>query len=239
MNNRKKHGDLLLSDGCVTSLGACGSISKGLLLVGNEHGMLQVFGVRRLELLKQLKGDKKAITSVSVHPNGELALSVSEGASLRLWDLKTFLCVFYSKLNEPSLSVEWHPSGEDYYILSETQLLKLSLKDSAKPCLYKAVGSAKHTCASWVGNNVAVGCRSGEVILYAHGSDHGVVIDAVHSKRIKAITSFRGCVVTGDADGSLICSSETVNDQGSLSLTKRWEYNVGMRVNTLICCATE
>ncbi|KAK1444808.1 hypothetical protein BgAZ_107140 [Babesia gibsoni] len=235
LNNRKKHGDLLLSEGCITALGLSGGLSKGQLLVGNENGGLAVYGLRHLELLKQLKGEKTAITSLSVHPNGELALSVSEAGGLRLWDLKTFLCVFYNKLNEPAIKVEWHPSGEDYYILSENQLLKLSLNEETKPCLYKAQNANKHTCAAWVGTSIAVGCRSGDVIVYPAGIEHGFAISQVHHRRIKAIASKEKLVVTGDSDGVLICSSVMSDEQGSPSLVKHWEYDVGMRVNTLVC----
>ncbi|GIX61689.1 WD40 repeat-like protein [Babesia caballi] len=238
LRHRKKHGDLLLSDGCITALGASGSIDRGILLVGNEHGSLQVFGVRNLDLLKQLKGHKRSVTSVSVHPNGELALSVSEDASLRLWDLRTFLCVFYSRLNEPLLSVQWHPSGTDYFILSESQLLKLSLSEDVKPSVYKAVEAGKYSCASWVGDLVAVGCRSGAVALYSPGSQEDAIVKGVHQKRIKAVTTVGGCIITADSDGLLVCSAVASGCKLSPSLAELWRYNVDMRVNVLTCRQT-
>lgn len=235
LKNRKKHGDLLLSDGCITALGSSGSISKGLILVGNEYGGLQVYDTRRLQLLKQLKGDKTAITSLSVHPNAELALSVSEAATVRLWDLKSFLCVFYSKINEPCIKVEWNRSGDKYFILSETQLLQLYLSEESKPLLYKAASGIKHTCATWVGGTVAAGCRSGDVVLYSDKTGKGHLVKQLHGKRIKSIASFKDCLITGDGEGLIICSSVVSDQDGSLTLRKRWEYNVDMRINSVIC----
>ncbi|ORM42349.1 p21-activated protein kinase-interacting protein 1-like [Babesia sp. Xinjiang] len=237
LRNRKKHGDLLLSDGCITSVGAVGTIANGLLLIGNEHGLLHVYSVRHLNLLKQLKGHKRSITSVSVHPNGELALSVSEDATVRLWDLKTFVCVFYSRLNGPSLAVEWHSDGKRYYILSESQLLLLSLSEDTSPCVQKAGISLKYCCATWVGDSVAVGCKSGAVVVYSPGSETPIVKDGVHTKRIKAITSFSGCIVTADSDGMLVCASVASGKGPGLSLSELWRYDVEMRVNALGCCA--
>ncbi|GBE59277.1 p21-activated kinase-interacting 1, putative [Babesia ovata] len=234
LRHRKKHGDLLLSGGCITALGAKGSIANGLLLVGDEHGSLQLFDVLKLELKKQLKGHKGAVTAISVHPNGELALSVSEDATLRLWDLNTCLCVFFSRLNEPAIGVQWHPDGEDYFILSESQLLKLSLSEGAKPSIHKA-DKTKYCCASWIGDSIAVGCRSGAVVIYPPGAESGTDISGVHSKRIKAITSLSGRIVTADSDGTVLCSSVVSDNSEPPKLVEMWRFNVEMRVNCLTC----
>ncbi|GFE53011.1 p21-activated kinase-interacting protein 1, putative [Babesia ovis] len=233
LRHRKKHGDLMLSDGCITAVGAVGTIADGLILVGNEHGALQVYSVRSLKLLKSLKGHKRSITSVSVHPNGELALSVSEDATVRLWDLKTFVCVFYSRLNEPAIAVQWHTGGQSYYILSESQLLQLSLSEDTKPCIYKAESGKKYTCAAWIDDSIAVGCRSGAIVLYLASSTTPVIKDSVHKRRIKAITSLPGCIVSADSDGTLVCSGVRMGKNPTI--LELWRYDVDMRVNALAC----
>lgn len=43
-----------------------------------------------------LSGHKEAITSISIHPSGKLALSVSKDNTMKLWNLvqgNTFCCV--------------------------------------------------------------------------------------------------------------------------------------------------
>ncbi|EDO07939.1 WD domain G-beta repeat family protein [Babesia bovis T2Bo] len=233
LRHRKKHGDLMLSDGCITAIGAVGSISNGLILVANEHGALDVYSSRHLGHLKQLKGHKAPVTSISIHPNGELALSVSEDFTLRLWDVKTFMCVFYSRLKEPIIGAEWHGDGKTYYILLESQLLIFSLSEDVKPQLYKAEGGQKHTCASWFGTYVAVGCRSGSVVLYPVVPGIPVCSGKLHTKRIKGIVGMSGCIVTVDSDGILVFLK--VTDNNGVVFSELFRYGVEMRVNVLIC----
>lgn len=115
--------------------------------------MLRIWRCHDWECVHVLSGHKEAITSVSIHPSGKLALSVSKDNTMKLWNLvqgtalttyfaicrsicisivifMTGRCSFTRRLRGAADKVVWHPSG-DYYMLTiqtEVQVSFLSLE---------------------------------------------------------------------------------------------------------------
>jgi protein MAK11 len=105
-----------------------------------QDTMLRIWRCHDWECVHVLSGHKEAITSVSIHPSGKLALSVSKDNTMKLWNLVqgtaliTSLaicqsmcisivismvgrCSFTRRLRGAADKVVWHPSG-DYYMLT-------------------------------------------------------------------------------------------------------------------------
>jgi protein MAK11 len=52
-----------------------------------QDTMLRIWRCHDWECVHVLSGHKEAITSVSIHPSGKLALSVSKDNTMKLWNL--------------------------------------------------------------------------------------------------------------------------------------------------------
>lgn len=129
MENRKKHGELMLSQGCITAVATCGSLKKGFVIIGNEFGDIIIYSVANLSFVRLLNGHKKQITAISIHISGNVFVSTSEDSTIRLWDMSTYLCVFFSKLENVPIDVKWSLNGVDYIILTEFEVGSCSSND--------------------------------------------------------------------------------------------------------------
>ncbi|KAK2196993.1 bifunctional WD40-repeat-containing domain superfamily/WD40-YVTN repeat-like-containing domain superfamily/WD40 repeat [Babesia duncani] len=129
LKKRRKHGELMLSQGSITALGAIGNLKNGTIFVGNELGDISLYDAIDLSLLRTLKGHKKAVSGISIHKDKHVFVSTAQDRTIRLWDLRSYLCIFYTKLNHAPIDVIWSLNGKDYLILSETELLRCSTNE--------------------------------------------------------------------------------------------------------------
>ncbi|BAM39938.1 uncharacterized protein TOT_020000209 [Theileria orientalis strain Shintoku] len=223
IEKKRKHGEIMLSEGYITATSIYGGMSKGFILIGNEHGDISMFTTRDLSFAKSFKAHKKEITGLSIHPEGKTFISTSADRCLRLWDLVSKTCVFNTELDIMPLSVEWS-KGTKYLLTSESKVLSCSAEDDE----FETISTKdKVTSSCWCGGYIVLGFKSGEVSVYKESL---VATAKVHTKRVKSISSKHGYIFTGDSDGVVLCF-QLKEDQLKLI----WKYDIGFRLNVLVC----
>ncbi|UKJ90226.2 hypothetical protein MACJ_001157 [Theileria orientalis] len=223
IEKKRKHGEIMLSEGYITATSVYGGTNRGFILVGNEHGDISMFATRDLSFSKSFKAHKKEITGLSVHPEGKTFISTGEDRYLRLWDLVSKTCVFNTKLDIIPISVEWS-KGTKYLLASERQVLSCSAEDDD----FETIATEdKVTSSCWSGEYIVLGFKSGQVSVYKEAL---VATEKVHKKRVKSISSKHGYILTGDSDGIVLCFQLK---EDKLKLI--WKYNIGFRLNVLVC----
>merc|ERR1712168_302443 len=133
----KKHvevGTLVEQDGSITSLVFCGTTH---MLSGSEDGTICIWKTKSWELEKVMKGHKGAVNSLSVHPSGRLALSVSKDKSIRTWNLLTGRTAFTTGIKEVGEIVSWSPAGDTYAIVVGAKVTIYKIKGVTEPIVYK------------------------------------------------------------------------------------------------------
>ncbi|CAM9792042.1 unnamed protein product [Choristocarpus tenellus] len=107
--DRKELGELQQHNGTVT----CMEFYKSThLLTGSEDHTLCIWRVHDWALLHVLGGHKAAVTSLSIHPSGRMALSVSRDRTMRLWNLIEGRCAYIKRLQGEGQLVSWSESGD-------------------------------------------------------------------------------------------------------------------------------
>lgn len=114
--NLKEHrelGALMQHEGSITCLTFHNNTH---MLSASEDHTICLWECRTWECLKTLKGHRGHVNSVSVHPSGRLALSVSKDKTLRTWNLVTGKSAYITNIKEAALIVKWSPSGDSYAV---------------------------------------------------------------------------------------------------------------------------
>lgn len=115
---RKSIGTLLGEhNGSITALSFAG---KKHLLSGSDDGNIIVWRNHDWTPLLTMRGHKGRINSISTHPSGRVALSVSRDKFLRLWDLTKGKPAFVNALPVEGLQVKYggvKGDGELFYIM--------------------------------------------------------------------------------------------------------------------------
>lgn len=65
-----------------------------------------------------MKGHRDLVSSMSPHPSGKLALSVSRDKQMRLWDLTKGQCAYQAALGDDGDLVGFFQGGDMYYVSS-------------------------------------------------------------------------------------------------------------------------
>ncbi|AFZ79090.1 hypothetical protein BEWA_019350 [Theileria equi strain WA] len=227
LTTKKKHGEIMLSEGYITAISIYGTIKNGLLLIGNEYGDIAMYNSRDLDFVKLFKGHKADITGISIYKDSTLFISTSSDGYLRLWDLKSQLCIFNTKLEISPIGVCWSNDGSFYLVYSSKEIYKCSTSDDAFK-LFKN-DENKYTRCCWLDDKIIACTNSGYVIVY---DDDKVHKSQLHQVRIKDVSQINGNIITGDSNGQIVCS-KLVHD-GKTEFTTLWKHQVGIRLNVLV-----
>jgi len=88
-----------------------------LLLAGQQDGGLHFVDVQGRKLLRSAKAHSKAIFDLQLHPEGLMALSLSEEGRVCLWDLVQLKASLQLTLSSASLrSLAFHPQQPEFAI---------------------------------------------------------------------------------------------------------------------------
>jgi ribosome biogenesis protein ERB1 len=69
-------------------------------------------------LCVQFLGHKKAVSSISISPDGQYLASASADGSLRLWEMDTALCIRIWRFKGPVKSVQFNPNPAHYLLVA-------------------------------------------------------------------------------------------------------------------------
>ncbi|XP_042045078.1 p21-activated protein kinase-interacting protein 1-like [Salvia splendens] len=83
------------------------------LLATDANGSVSIYDIDPFVLLKSVKIHKKSINSMSVHPSGKIALTVSHDQCMALVNLVRGRRSFYSKIGKEASLVQFDESGDE------------------------------------------------------------------------------------------------------------------------------
>lgn len=214
----KKHvevGTIVKQSGTIT----CMQFVKSThMLSGSEDGTVCIWNCKTWDCDRELKGHKAAVNSISVHPSGRLALSVSKDKTIKTWNLLTGRPAYTTSLKSVGELVRWSPSGESYAIVSGSLLMINKISGTDEPIVYEngkhilAVEYLTETCLIIAGD-------SEDIVLYDTESKSPKQKFQAHEKRTKAVCFVEhpydeGHIVlfTTSTDGSLKASRLNLED---------------------------
>lgn len=211
----KKHvevGTLVEQDGSITSLVFCGTSH---MLSGSEDGTICIWKTKSWELEKVMKGHKGAVNSLSVHPSGRLALSVSKDKSIRTWNLLTGRTAYTTGIKVVGEIVCWSPTGDAYAIVVGPKVTIYKIKGVMEPIVYTC---NKYVLAmTFVNESVMLlAGESEDIILYNFEKKIVVQRLPAHKVRTKGVS----LAPHPNEEGRLILF--TVASDGNL---KAWSLN--------------
>jgi protein MAK11 len=129
LQKRVEIGSALQHQGAVTCVEF---FKKSNFLSGSADGTICVWRTKDWECLSVLKGHKKEVTSLSIHPSGRMALSTGRDKTLKLWNLIDGKCAYSLKLSSEPGEVRWSPSGDIYAIVFDCSVEIYSGKTAQK-----------------------------------------------------------------------------------------------------------
>ncbi|XP_073252520.1 p21-activated protein kinase-interacting protein 1-like isoform X2 [Porites lutea] len=128
LKDHRELGALMQHEGSIT----CLTFHNNTHMVSaSEDNTICVWECRTWDCLKTLKGHRGHVNSVSVHPSGRLALSVSKDKTLRTWNLVTGKSAYVTNIKEAALIVKWSPSGDSYAVAIGNKVVVYKLATAA------------------------------------------------------------------------------------------------------------
>ncbi|XP_071443123.1 p21-activated protein kinase-interacting protein 1-like [Hetaerina americana] len=174
MVSRKEHGSLVQQNGTITCLAFHGQTH---MFSASEDGTLCVWRVGSWQCEKILKGHRGAITSMSIHPSGKLALSVGRDRTLRTWNLVKGRSAYVTNLasvkgnkygvDTGAEDVKWCPDGVHYAVIYRTKIDVYDLNIAG--IVYTVdLGDHRVVCTSFISDEVmAVGTEAGVIEFHS------------------------------------------------------------------------
>ncbi|KXN72478.1 WD40 repeat-like protein [Conidiobolus coronatus NRRL 28638] len=241
LKKRVDLGTLMHHQGSITSLQFVGQ--KNLLSASDDSSIV-IWKSKDWELLKVLRGHKGRINDTSVHPNGQLALSVGEDKSLFVWNLMTGKKASSINLRKEGLSVFWDPNGTKYAVLFDTsiQIYSIGLPD---PQHTIAAKGTRYTSAEFIQHGddtyLIAGCNNSTFHIYGPINDkfkqekHYIVKG--HKTRVKAIKYIakdekNPYLITASSDG-LVVIWKWDDLLKSLKSEKSTNYDISEEISSL------
>ncbi|ESO88235.1 hypothetical protein LOTGIDRAFT_234571 [Lottia gigantea] len=152
----------------------------------SEDGTMCVWKNYSWECLRQFRGHKGAVNSVSVHPSGKLAITVSKDKTLRTWNLITGRHAYISNIKEIADNVLWSPDGNHYAVSIYNKIHIYKMEDAAIHCTIESEKRINNIV--FINNNViSYGGEGGQVFLHDFTTDKQVTSLQLKCTRIKGL----------------------------------------------------
>ncbi|ORX90749.1 WD40 repeat-like protein [Basidiobolus meristosporus CBS 931.73] len=198
LKRRKELGHLNQQQGTITSLRFYG---KSHMLSGSEDGTVCIWRTKDWECLKTMKGHKGRVNSISVHPSGKLALSVSNDRTLRMWNLLNGHKGTATKLGREGEVIEWNKDGQQYAILYAREIEVYNAADAE--AVQKFENRSRFTSMKYyqhAGEDYIIAGSEDRVIrIYSVSSGELLASLKGHSSRIKDLTIIESLKSQSDA----------------------------------------
>jgi WD40 repeat protein len=140
------------------------------LVSGGEDGQVLVWRCSDWNCMARLKGHSGAVSDLSVHPTGLVALSVGTDSTLRIWDLARGALALTHRIATPASIVRWSPDGETFVVVaasrerrfvSDNELTVYSSNGKAIKAL--TLGHRIASVCFLTSSLVALGCEDGRI----------------------------------------------------------------------------
>ena len=123
-NAQKDMGTLIQHTGAVSSLAFYGhgdlpSPYPSNLLSGSDDGTVCIWNTEAWILYKTMKGHKKGVSDLTIHPSGRICLSVGRDSQLNMYDLLKGRRSFTTKLQNEGSLIRFSPEEGLFYSLCE------------------------------------------------------------------------------------------------------------------------
>ncbi|KYQ92643.1 hypothetical protein DLAC_06638 [Tieghemostelium lacteum] len=210
LSQRSEYGTLMKHEGHVT----CLEFYKNThMLAGSMDKTISIWRVSDWECLKVMQGPKGAINSLSIHPSGKVALSVSKDKRLFLWDITKGTSAYFMKLPSEGFLIKWSPDGTYYAIVFQT---KISIYSASTNQEIHSIPQSKLVLAIKFLNEDVLLAGGEESILHFIDYKKGSILKSydVHSNRIKGIDLLHFSeeknpyIVTISSDGNVLVWSD-------------------------------
>eukprot|EP00250_Pteridium_aquilinum_P014597 c22084_g1_i1 orf=550-1677(-) len=124
-------GTLTHHTGAVTALSFYGSsVYPSNLLSASEDGMVCLWDTDSWLLYKSMKGHKKGVSDLSIHPSGRLCVSVGRDSHINMYDLLKGRHCFTSKLSSEASLIRFSPlDGSTYALVVEDSVVVNNTED--------------------------------------------------------------------------------------------------------------
>ncbi|XP_065059382.1 p21-activated protein kinase-interacting protein 1-like [Rhopilema esculentum] len=214
--NLKKHvelGSLVQQSGSITSLAFSGNTH---MLSASEDGTISIWKCKSWDCVKTLKGHRDAVTSISIHPSGRLALSVSKDKTIRTWNLLTGRSAYTTNIKQVGELVNWSPGGECYVVASGSKATVYKISEPGETCVISCDKSI--LCMEFISENVLLlAGELDEIIVYDIKDKKQLQTFKAHEIRVKSVKSVKNPL---DEKRMLVF---TVASDGSL---RAWNFNI-------------
>eukprot|EP00887_Chlorella_sp_A99_P003281 scaffold9.g3281.t1 len=228
------------AEGAVTAAAffvPAGAYTPTHLLTGSADGALSVWVAGGgWQALKTLRGHRKEVTGIAVHPSGKLALTVSRDGTLRMWNLVKGRCTYTTRLPAPADAVTFSPSGDRYALLLGDAVAVHSTAGEGGGALATLAHPRRALCLAFCGaggGRLATGCEDGSLRMWDAVSGAELCCAArAHATRVRALAALpaagagagsdaggqqdgRVLVATGSSDGVVKVWDLTLVDRSS------------------------
>ncbi|XP_052867023.1 p21-activated protein kinase-interacting protein 1-like [Anopheles cruzii] len=179
------------------------------LFAGCSDGDMSAISMGRLTVTRTWKNaHKAAVQSISIHPQGTLALTLGTDMTLKTWDLVAGRTLFTTALRTNTKygntvsDVQWSPDGDHFSILGARVVDVISVETTHSVRTVKC--DAKPTAICWLSDDeIAVGLETGHLLLFNIHNDEQQEQLPIYDTRVKAIAS-NGCfIATASSAGDI------------------------------------
>ncbi|KAL4422432.1 hypothetical protein ABPG75_008629 [Micractinium tetrahymenae] len=209
LKNDKDLGFLMSpGEGAVTALAfftPAAAYSPTHMLSGSADGSLSVWAAGGgWESMKTMRGHRREVSAIAVHPSGLVALTTSRDCCLRMWDLVKGRCTYTSRLEAEAEGVAFcaEDGGERYALLCGARVTLHSVQ-GGEGVLCTLSHPRRVLCMAWApGNRIVTGSEDGSLRLWdAQAGVELLCISRAHASRVRALTLVDSSGIDGSTSG--------------------------------------
>ncbi|XP_017473558.1 PREDICTED: p21-activated protein kinase-interacting protein 1-like isoform X3 [Rhagoletis zephyria] len=224
MRSRKQTNIILSHEGTINALAFTPDSSH--LISGGGDGRMIATRLNTWATEGNWKAHKgSAVSQISCHPSGKLALSLGADRVLCTWNLVKGRVAYRTNLKSRSTlglqpdCLTWSPTG-DYFILCGLRAAEIWSIKTADVLLSQKT-QEKPISVCWVSDDTClVGLENGKILwLIATDSEQEEKLSAAHSSRVKAMAFHENTLITVSSSGEM----------------KAWKVSVDKKKFTPLC----
>ncbi|XP_023296374.2 p21-activated protein kinase-interacting protein 1-like [Lucilia cuprina] len=235
MSTRKQSQILLSHEGTVNALSFTPDGTH--LLTGGEDGRMIATRLKTwfVDATWKKAHNGAAVTHISCHPSGKLALSLGSDLVLRTWNLVKGRVAYKTNLKSRNTlgaqpdCLAWSPTG-DYFTITGQRVIEFwSIKTADVVRSHKT--KSKPICLTWItDDSCLVGLEDGKILWLSTDSEEEKEIVA-HNARVKAMCVFKQNLVSASSSGEIKLWQINENKQ---KLKELATTNIGCRPTCII-----